>query len=137
MKRAAWAFLLIALIAAGAVAKAALEPARPSAGPTLRLASFGSKAVRGRVHLVVLLPEGYASSAVRYPVVYFLHGLPASSQAYRNVGFLKQALDGLPRQAILVAPQAARDHDRDLACQQYNPFRALHRERHLLHAVRG
>jgi enterochelin esterase-like enzyme len=122
LKRAAWAFLLVALIAAGAVAKAALEPDRPS-GTTTRLASFRSKAVRGRVHLVVLLPAGYANSDVRYPVVYFLHGLPASPQAYRNVGFLKQALESLRRQAILVAPQGARDHDTDPEYLDWGPGR--------------
>jgi len=122
LKRAAWACLLVALIAAGAVAKAALEPDR-SSGPTTELASFQSRAVRGRVRLVVLLPAGYAGSDLRYPVVYFLHGLPASSQAYRNVGFLQDALAGLRRRAILVAPQAARDHDTDPEYLDWGPGR--------------
>ncbi|OLB23691.1 MAG: hypothetical protein AUH17_06135 [Actinobacteria bacterium 13_2_20CM_68_14] len=122
MKRAAWALLLVALVAAGAVAKAALEPGRPS-GPTTQLASFQSKAVRGRVHLVVLLPAGYVGSDLRYPVVYFLHGLPASSRAYRSVGFLQHALAGLRRQAILVAPQGARDHDTDPEYLDWGPGR--------------
>ena len=76
----------MALIAAGAVANAALGPDKPSAGPTTRFASFRSKAVRGRVHLVLVLPKGYTQRHVRYPVVYFLHGLPTSPQAYRHVG---------------------------------------------------
>ncbi len=122
MKRAAWALLLVVLVAAGAVAKAALEPGRPS-GPTTQLASFQSKAVRGRVHLVVLLPAGYVGSDLRYPVVYFLHGLPASSRAYRSVGFLQHALAGLRRQAILVAPQGARDHDTDPEYLDWGPGR--------------
>jgi enterochelin esterase-like enzyme len=123
LKRAAWGLLLVALIAAGAVANAALGPDRPSAGPTTRLASFNSRAVRGRVHLVVLLPAGYARNHVRYPAVYFLHGLPTSSQAYRHVGFLKQALASLRRQAILVAPEAARDNDRDPEYLDWGPGR--------------
>jgi len=122
LKRAAWALLLVALVAAGAVAKAALEPGRPS-GPTTQLASLQSKAVRGRVHLVVLLPAGYVGSDLRYPVVYFLHGLPASSRAYRSVGFLQHALAGLRRQAILVAPQGARDHDTDPEYLDWGPGR--------------
>ena len=122
MKRAAWALLLVVLVAAGAVAKAALEPGRPS-GPTTQLASFQSKAVRGRVHLVVLLPAGYVGSDLRYPVVYCLHGLPASSRAYRSVGFLQHALAGLRRQAILVAPQGARDHDTDPEYLDWGPGR--------------
>ena len=122
MKRAAWALLLVALIAAGAVAKAALEPDRQS-GPTTQLASFQSRAVRGRVRLVVLLPRGYAGGDRRYPVVYFLHGLPASSQAYRNVGFLQRALASRRRQAILVASQGARDHDTDPEYLDWGPGR--------------
>ena len=113
MKRTVWALLLVAAIAAGAVASAALGPDRDASGPTTRLASFDSKAVRGRVRLVVLLPAGYGDSGLRYPVVYFLHGLPASSQGYKNVGFLRRALAGLQRQAILVAPQGAKDHGTD------------------------
>jgi len=58
--------VLVALIAAGAVAKAALGPDRDAAtGPTTRLASFNSKAVRGRVRLVVVLPAGYVDSGLR------------------------------------------------------------------------
>jgi putative tributyrin esterase len=122
LKHAAWGLLLVALIAAGAVAKAALEPGRPT-GPTAQLASFQSRAVRGRVRLVVLLPAGYERGDRRYPVVYFLHGLPASSQAYRNVGFLQRALASLRRQAILVAPQGARDHDTDPEYLDWGPGR--------------
>jgi enterochelin esterase-like enzyme len=75
------------------------------------------------VHLVVVLPAGYARNHARYPVVYFLHGLPTSPQAYRHVGFLKQALASLRRQAILVAPQAARDNDRDPEYLDWGPGR--------------
>ena len=124
MKRVTWGIVLVALIAAGAVAKAALGPDRDAAtGPTTRLASFNSKAVRGRVRLVVVLPAGYVDSGLRYPVVYFLHGLPASSDAYRNVGFLRRALVRLRRQAILVAPQGARDHDTDPEYLDWGPGR--------------
>jgi enterochelin esterase-like enzyme len=123
LKRAAWGLLLVAAIAAGAVASAALGPDRDADGPTTGLASFNSKAVRGRVRLVVLLPAGYAHSDLRYPVVYFLHGLPASSQGYRNVGFLRRGLTGLRRQAILVAPQGARDHDTDPEYLDWGPGR--------------
>ena len=41
-----------------------------------------SIALNGRVHARVILPAGYADSGKRYPVVYFLHGLPAGSKAY-------------------------------------------------------
>jgi enterochelin esterase-like enzyme len=114
LKRAAWALVLVGLIAAGAVAGAALRLDRAGGSAlTTRSASFSSKAVRGGVRLAVLLPAGYGQSKRRYPVVYFLHGLPAASNTYRNVGFLKRALASLRRQAILVAPQGADDNDSD------------------------
>jgi putative tributyrin esterase len=123
LRRVGWGLLLVALIAAGAVAQAALKSERSEGKPSTRLASFASTAVRGRVHLVVLLPPGYGNSGRRYPVIYFLHGLPASSTAYRNVGFLSNALTGLRAQAILVAPQGARDNDTDPEYLDWGPGR--------------
>ena len=117
---------LVVLIAAGAVAEAALRSERSEntlSALTTRLTAFESKAVRGKVHLVVLLPAGYNQGNRRYPVVYFLHGLPASSNTYRDVGFLKRALGRLRRQAILVAPQGARDHDTDPEYLDWGPGR--------------
>jgi enterochelin esterase-like enzyme len=124
LKRVAIFAVLGLLIAACAVAAAALRERRSDeSAPSVRFGSFESKAVRGRVHLVVLLPAGYERGSERYPVVYFLHGLPASSTAYRDVGFLRQALTGQTRQAILVAPQAARDHDTDPEYLDWGPGR--------------
>src|SRR5437870_7760300 len=72
-----------------------------------------SAAVKGRLRLAVYLPEGYASGGARYPVIYFLHGLPAASSSYRGADFLSRALDRSGRRAIIVAPQGARDNDSD------------------------
>jgi S-formylglutathione hydrolase FrmB len=72
-----------------------------------------SPAVAGRLRLAVYLPAGYATSSKRYPVVYFLHGLPATPSTYRGADFLARALAGSGRQAIIVAPQGARDTDSD------------------------
>lgn len=55
----------------------------------------------------IYLPEGYDSSGLRYPVVYFLHGLPAGAGAFRLFDWLDQALDETGKPAILVVPQAA------------------------------
>jgi enterochelin esterase-like enzyme len=84
---------------------------------------FHSRALRGTLRLVVVLPHGYASSNRRYPVVYFLHGLPASPYAFRSVGFLERALDGLGSRAILVSPQGARDGDSDPEYLDWGPGR--------------
>jgi S-formylglutathione hydrolase FrmB len=72
-----------------------------------------SPAVEGRLAVRVYLPASYASDRRRYPVVYFLHGLPASSTAYRGSRFIADALAQAQRDAIIVAPQAARDGDSD------------------------
>ena len=72
-----------------------------------------SPAVAGRLRLAVYLPAGYATSSRRYPVVYFLHGLPAAPSSYRGADFLARALAASGRRAIIVAPQGARDNDSD------------------------
>jgi enterochelin esterase-like enzyme len=69
--------------------------------------SFRSAALGGALHFRVYLPADYDTSTQRYPVLYFLHGLPAGPNGYRGIGYLERALDTLGPQAILVAPQGA------------------------------
>ena len=72
--------------------------------PTRELdAYFRSQAIGGTLHYAVYLPAGYDTSGLRYPVVYFLHGLPAGATAYKGVGFVEQALDSARRPAILAS----------------------------------
>ena len=61
----------------------------------------------GSLGYEVYLPDGYDTGTLRYPVVYFLHGLPASSGAFRTLGWLDDAMDAGAKQAILVIPQGA------------------------------
>lgn len=75
--------------------------------------SFHSQALGGTLPFTVYLPPGYGTSPRRYPVIYFLHGLPASPYAYRGIGFITRALDALGRPAIVIAPRGARDGDSD------------------------
>jgi S-formylglutathione hydrolase FrmB len=119
---------IVGLVAAGAATAGALEiraaspaPAQPGGRP-LGL-SFPSRALGGRLALSVYLPPGYATSGLRYPVIYFLHGLPASPVAYRQVGFLARSLDRLHARALLVAPQGARDGDSDPEYLDWGPGR--------------
>ena len=100
------------------LAGVALAAAAVAVGSTLlqrrQDASFHSVALGGTLHYEVYLPADYATSGrKRYPVVYFLHGLPSTSTAYRSVGFVETALDKLRRPAILVVPQGARSNDPD------------------------
>ncbi len=72
-----------------------------------------SIALKGEVHARVILPAGYDDKpARRYPVVYFLHGLPAGSTAYLGNSWLARAMQAAGP-AILVVPQGARDSDTD------------------------
>jgi enterochelin esterase-like enzyme len=77
----------------------------------------------GELRAAVVLPPGYATSGKRYPVVYFLHGLPAASFSYRGIGFLRRALVAIGGDAILVAPQGARDGDGDGEYLDWGPGR--------------
>jgi S-formylglutathione hydrolase FrmB len=102
----------IILALAGAALAAAL--AGSAAGTSRQLdTGFRSRALGGELHFEAYLPAGYAQGIRRYPVIYFLHGLPAAPGAYRSIGFVERALDRLGRPAILVVPQAARPGEPD------------------------
>jgi enterochelin esterase-like enzyme len=97
--------LVVALVVAGS--------ARPSPRGRVVDTSFRSRALGGTLHMAVYLPPGYATAGKRYPVVYFLHGLPAGATSYRGIGSLTKALEAANLKAILVAPQGARAGDTD------------------------
>jgi enterochelin esterase-like enzyme len=87
--------------------------AQPRSAPARLERAIYSPAVEGRLRLSIYLPSGYSSGRSRYPVVYFLHGLPAASTSFRGADFLARALEASGRRAIIVAPQGARDNDSD------------------------
>ncbi len=109
MRRAPWyvAATVVVLAAAAGAGAAFLRSGRDlDEGIT-------SVALGGRVHARVILPAGYDDLPHRrYPVIYFLHGLPGSSSSYQGNDWL---LDALARAgpAILVIPQGARAGDTD------------------------
>lgn len=84
--------------------------------------SFASKALDGRLSFAVYLPPGYGEGG-RYPTVYYLHGLPANSTAYRAFGFVPAALEQRGLKTIVVAPQGARDDDSDPEYLDWGPGR--------------
>lgn len=98
--------LAVALVAAAGAGAVLL---RQSRGLDERITSV---ALHGAVHARIVLPPGYANSGKRYPVVYFLHGLPASARSYRGNTWMIDALERAGP-AILVIPQGARDDDTD------------------------
>jgi S-formylglutathione hydrolase FrmB len=99
--------LLLSVVAAG------LLPSQASSATRIVDSGFTSRALGGRLGFEAYLPPGYDSSGLRYPVVYFLHGLPASSATYESVRFVERALDRAGRPAILVVPQGARAGEPD------------------------
>jgi S-formylglutathione hydrolase FrmB len=103
--------VVLGLLAAAALAAGAAAAALLRSSVELDEA-FRSQALAGKAHALVVLPPGYATSGLRYPVVYFLHGLPAPPDAYRANGWIERALE-TAGPAILVEPQGARSGDSD------------------------
>jgi enterochelin esterase-like enzyme len=102
--------LIAVLLGAAALAGLALGDAAPSRQQDTDLQS---QAIAGPLHYVAYLPSGYDQGTTRYPVVYLLHGLPATGTGYRGVGYVERALDQTGSSSILVAPQGATDSDTD------------------------
>jgi S-formylglutathione hydrolase FrmB len=61
----------------------------------------------------VYLPGDYAESGKRYPVIYFLHGLPGGSGSYQSITQVAAALEASGHDAIIVGAQGARGSDTD------------------------
>jgi enterochelin esterase-like enzyme len=98
---------LVGLAIAASAAAVALGRQSHQVDETIR-----SVALSGTAHALVVLPDGYATSGERYPVIYFLHGLPAGPGTYRNSAWLADMLERIGP-AILVMPQGARAGDTD------------------------
>jgi S-formylglutathione hydrolase FrmB len=106
----------VALTAALAVAALIGVLAAEASGPqalagTVVERSFHSSA--GTLSFDVYLPPGYSTSGLRYPVVYYLHGLPASATAYRTFEWVPRALEAAGKRSIVVAPEGARTGESD------------------------
>jgi len=114
------AALVVAVLVAGTLA------ARPAdAAGTVRDRAFHSRALEGTLHFSIFLPAGYAQSTRRYPVVYFLHGLPATPSSYRS-GWVARVGDSARRNGrdvIVVGVQGARTGDSDPEWHDWGPGR--------------
>lgn len=83
--------------------------------------SFRSAALDSRVHFLVSLPAGYDRGTRRYPVVYFLHGLPAGPTSYQGLAWVETKLEQTGMQAILVIPQGTRRQNGDPEYHDWGP----------------
>jgi S-formylglutathione hydrolase FrmB len=109
MRRSSW-YAAVAVAALTFAATAAAHLLHQSHALDERITSV---ALNGDVHARVILPAQYDDLPHRrFPVIYFLHGLPASSNAYRGNTWLADAMATVGP-AILVLPQGARDADTD------------------------
>lgn len=115
--------LAAAFVLAGLLTLTGTVGAQSHVQPDQLRRAIYSRAVEGKLELAVYLPADYDSGRRRYPVVYFLHGLPAASASYRGADFLARALLASGRQAIIVAPQGARDTDSDPEYLDWGPGR--------------
>lgn len=103
---------LLAALVVVALAGAAVAAARRSSRTEEH--AFRSQAIAGALSYRVFLPPGYYDSGDRrYPVVYFLHGLPSGPHGYRGAGFVASALARAGEPALLVSPQGARASEPD------------------------
>jgi S-formylglutathione hydrolase FrmB len=95
-----------------AVAMLVAAPSAFGAGNPVSEGSFGSTALADTVHYGVYLPSSYAGSpGKRYPVIYFLHGLPAGNSTYNEIYWLGQAVQQSGRDAIVIGAEGTRDGD--------------------------
>jgi putative tributyrin esterase len=98
--------------AAVVVARNSARPRKPSPARTVSV-RCSSPALGGQLPARVYLPARYRSSGGHYPVVYFLHGLPANPTSYEYQAFVAAALTAGRRRAIVVTPQGARSPGSD------------------------
>jgi enterochelin esterase-like enzyme len=94
-----------------------------SGKPRIVDSSFHSVALDGTIHYSIAFPPGYDSSGKRYPVIYFLHGLPATDQSYKGIGVYADSLAATGHSAIVVGAQGARPGDTDPEWHNWGPGR--------------
>lgn len=113
--------LALTLLGAGGVAPGVTG----SDTSRVELRSYRSTALRGSEHVAIYLPGRYRGSRQRYPVIYFLHGLPGDATGYKGARLsrLGRSVDRSGRQAIVVGIQGARRGDSDPEWHDWGPGR--------------
>jgi enterochelin esterase-like enzyme len=117
---------LLALVGSLAGVLALVQASRASTATlqgSISYASFASAALQGTMHYAVYLPAGYTTSRTRYPVVYFLHGLPAAPTSYRSIAQLAAAVEASGHPAIVIGVQGALAGDTDPEWRNWGPGR--------------
>ena len=113
--------MLVALATLGGlVVRERLSPAVAAPSQTLYI-SCPSPSLGGTLPAAVYLPQNYEAGEARYPVVYFLHGLPAGPTAYKLNGYVAGAVAASGHAAIVVAPQGSRRSNDDREYLDWGP----------------
>jgi putative tributyrin esterase len=113
--------VLVALAAVGGLSvRERLSPAVAAPSQTLYI-TCPSPSLGGSLPAAVYLPQNYDAGEAHYPVVYFLHGLPAGPMAYKLNGYVAGAVAASGHAAIVVAPQGSRKSDDDREYLEWGP----------------
>lgn len=102
----ALAVLLHAAVGAQAWARGTVETSR-----------FESPSLGVAKNFRIYLPDGYAASTARYPVIYLIHGWGVTERACTDVDGLGESADEMNLQAIVVMP----DGDRGMYVNGHTP----------------
>ncbi len=122
--------LLVGLCAAAAASgagglvlgsSATSSAAGPGSPARTEAVSCRSPSLAGGLPAMVYLPVGYFHSSTRFPVIYFLHGLPANPDDYTTNGFVATGAAASGHRAIVVAPQGARAENSDREYLDWGP----------------
>jgi enterochelin esterase-like enzyme len=113
----------VATFAAATALLGASAATADAAAPTAQAVtmSFASAALKSELHFAVYLPAGYATSGDRYPVVYFLHGLPATATSYESFAWVAAAVARTTLPAIVVVPQGTLTENGDPEYHDWGP----------------
>jgi enterochelin esterase-like enzyme len=91
-----------------------------ASGSSIDRARFPSPALDAEGSFLVYLPPGYGSSALRYPVLYLLHGRDGHATAFLEIG-IQKTLDGLieegaipPMIAVMIQDRSGLNNWRDI-----------------------
>jgi enterochelin esterase-like enzyme len=117
------AVAMAAFASGAAVVVASKVPARPAysrAAAQTVAESCPSPSLGGKLPAMVYLPAGYTGGTASYPVIYFLHGLPANPTSYQANNFVAASVPSGHRAAIVVAPQGARSTNSDREYLDWN-----------------
>ena len=102
------AVVAVIVLSVGGPSASSARAAHASLRGTIRYATFYSASLGGDVGYAVYFPPGYTRTRTRYPVVYYLHGLPSSATSYRDLKPIAQAVEASGHESLVVGIEGPR-----------------------------